>query len=93
MTKTARGFSVHKFKDADGESCSLQISSVDNNIWLGYSELKINAVYPWVDLNKEKLKLYLKCDEVLGNNRMHLTQKQVKKLLPFLIRYAETGEI
>jgi Holliday junction resolvase len=28
-----------------------------------------------------------------ANNRMHLTQEQVRDLLPFLQKFAETGEL
>jgi len=32
-------------------------------------------------------------EEVSFCTRMHLTQEQVKELLPFLIKFAETGEL
>ena len=64
MEKTRRGFSKESFKDVYNYECSLQESSVGNNIWLGVHE-----------------------------NRMHLNQKLVKKLLPLLINYVETGEL
>jgi hypothetical protein len=32
-------------------------------------------------------------DHYSANNRMHLTQDQVRDLLPFLKKFAETGEL
>ena len=108
IKKTVRGFSIIEFKDDNGESCSLQKSSAafEDKIWLGIDKAKITEFFPmprkdteepWVDLDKqyieEKLKHRPQNEIHFENQRMHLTQKQVKKLLPHLIAFAETGEI
>ena len=79
LTVTARGFTLLKFKDVYDQPCSLQKSSImtPECIWLG--------VETSIDLNTK---------EVLGDNqRMHLSQAQVQELLPYLIRFAKTGQL
>lgn len=75
--KTIRGFTLIKFKDLYNQDCSLQKSSIATT----------DAV--WLGVTNT--------GELLGNkdvnNRMHLDQNQVKKLLPYLIKFAETGEL
>lgn len=92
--RTERGFGGFSFKDKYGLQCSLQDSSLATEpaIWLGIDdpEPKIMASDTpqggtgWVD--------YLIPPEVLLHTRMHLTQEQVKALLPILQHFAETGE-
>ena len=99
--QTERGFDIIEFKDRYGLLCSLQKSSLatEDAIWFGVTDVepKIMAV--------DAVKLGMKPDqevgwvpypipeEVLLSSRMHLTQEQVKKLLPHLIKFAETGNI
>lgn len=92
-TATSRGFAIGKFKDAYGEECSIQQSSVGTHIWLGVSKLKVNVGYPWVEISEKEIKEKFNAHEITGTTRMHLNQKQVKKLLPMLQKFAETGEL
>ena len=78
-SKTERGFTLIKFKDRYNQPCTLQESSLatEKCIWLG--------VHSEIDLNT---------GEHLGpNQRMHLTQEQVKELLPLLKKFVKTGEL
>lgn len=73
------GFKCIDFKDFYKQLCSLQKSSIATIecIWLGVDTL--------IDLNTQK---------ILGDNqRTHLTQTQVKELLPFLQKFADTGQL
>jgi hypothetical protein len=87
--KTERGFSIHTFKDKYGVECSLQKSSAAryDAIWLGCNEPNPRAL-----INGEWKNIELP-EETVCNTRMHLTQDQVKELLPILTRFAETGEV
>ena len=79
ITKTSRGFDLVTFKDRYDQPCSLQKSSIatEDCIWFGIHE---------------QIDLYTK--EVVGpGQRMHLSQDQVKELLPLLQRFIDTGEI
>ena len=91
---TNRGFGVWKFKDKYGAGCSLQDSSLASEpaVWFGVNDAdpKIMASKTpeggtgWVPFKIP--------EDVLLTTRMHLTQEQVKELLPILIHFAETGE-
>lgn len=99
-SKTGRGFEIIEFDDSYGVKCTLQKSSLatDDAIWLGVHDAKPKAMAAHADA------LGLKTDERTGwveyplprevfiGSRMHLTRKQVKKLLPILQRFVETGE-
>lgn len=102
---TERGFPFSDFKDLYGEKCSIQKSSIVHPqcIWLGISEVRPRI------MSRDAIKLGLReqtfderdngwvdfeiFKEVSLNARMHLTQGMVKKLLPLLQRFVETGEI
>lgn len=87
--KTHRGFPGIEFQDKYDAKCSIQKSSLatENAIWFGVDDAdpKIFTGSGWKDFYIPK--------EVLLITRMHLTQKQVKKLLPILQKFVETGEI
>ncbi len=94
--RTARGFAVVEFADQKGKQCSLQKSSdaMDDCVWLGCDDIELKRFTPgvgWEDVPTE--------DDPPGgrswiaNTRMHLTADQVKVLLPFLKRFAKTGEL
>lgn len=88
---TQRGFDIYKFDDLYREKCSLQKSSLatQDAIWLGQDNVRAKKlVYGkgWVDVELPE------GVEILGG-RMHLSQDQVKKLLPILQKFAETGDI
>lgn len=101
ISKTARGFSITKFKDRYGSECSLQKSSLatEDAIWFGVNDanpiimatdakkigIPTDADTGWVGFEIPK--------EVMLSTRMHLTQDMVRELLPHLQRFAETGEL
>lgn len=100
-SKTDRGFGLIEFDDSYGVKCTLQKSSLatDDAIWLGVHDAapKVMAAHAaalgmktdkntgWVEYPLPK--------EVFIGTRMHLTRKQVKKLLPALQRFVETGDL
>lgn len=85
-TRTYRGFKLFKFKDRYNEECTLQMSSLatESAIWFGTSG-RVKRGPPWRE--------YKLPDDAMVSSRMHLTQQQVKKLLPILIHFSETGEL
>lgn len=99
--KTERGFNITEFEDSYGFKCSLQMSSsgIEDKIWLG-----INDADPKIMVSKAKehglepiegtgwIRYPIPTD-VLLNTRMHLNREQVAELLPYLIRFVETGNI
>lgn len=105
IKKTNRGFQKGEFKDFYGMECSIQKSSLatEDCIWLGVDDVKpvimsSDAIRMglrkrtfdendngWIDFKIPK--------EVLLHSSMHLTQKQVKELLPLLQKFAKTGEL
>lgn len=92
---TNRGFKLIEFWDRYGTECSIQKSSLafENAIWFGVdnADPKIMASKVreggtgWVPFEIPK--------DVLLTTRMHLTQEQVKALLPILTVFAETGDL
>ncbi|WP_078598613.1 hypothetical protein [Evansella clarkii] len=90
-----RGFGNIEFKDRYGAECSIEKSSLatEDAIWFGINdaEPKIMASQTkeggtgWVTYDIPK--------DVLLTTRMHLTQEQVRELLPILQVFAETGEL
>ena len=89
---TNRGFSRYNFKDQYGFECSLQKSSLatDDAIWLGVNDPNL------VVFEGESKGKYVETkmpEQFSVHSRMHLTQEQVKMLLPILQNFAETGEI
>lgn len=94
MKKTERGFSYQNFKDRNGVECSIQKSSLatEDCIWLGAKEIGLKhfkAFEGWKDVVLTDTME----EHYVANNRMHLTRKQVEKLLPILQRFVETGEL
>ena len=91
MKKTERGFSIKEFEDSYGEMCSLQkSSSVDDKIWFGIDNPKLTI---FADSSKGKYAIVDMPDNFMVNSRMHLTRKQVKKLLPYLENFVKTGDL
>ena len=108
---TNRGFGLGKFKDKNGQDCSLQESSIfaDEDgacIWFGcdnhegkiqvlphLSQTKADALGLHFGWNEKSLQqMYPDCDINIPD-RMHLSQKQVKALLPALKHFAKTGQL
>jgi hypothetical protein len=88
-SKTESGFGLFKFTDTHGNDCSLQKSSAAmyDAVWLGISNPEINVM---VDGGWKAIALP---EDAVVNSRMHLTQKQVRELLPLLQHFAEHGEL
>ena len=87
---TERGFEIIEFNDRYGERCTLQKSSLatEDAIWFGINDVRVKRLIPgqgWQDVTLPP------GSEVFS--RMHLTQDQVKELLPHLQRFAETGDL
>ena len=96
MEKTLRGFSVIEFIDQRDNECSLQKSSMaaEDCIWLGCNEIGLKHFIPSIGWRDVKLIDGPPRGECyIANTRMHLTQEQVKMLLPYLQRFVETGEL
>lgn len=90
IEKTERGFERIDFIDRYGKECSLQESSLaaEHAIWLGCNDAEPKLLIPgqgWTEIDMP--------EGYVANTRMHLTQEQVKELLPHLIKFANTGEI
>jgi hypothetical protein len=90
VTQTQRGFDIAKFTDRYGMECSLQKSSLATEaaIWFGVDDVKPQRCIPGMGWTPVEFP-----PDTLFSSRMHLTQDQVKQLLPFLQRFAETGEL
>lgn len=102
IKKTARGFDLIEFKDSDGVNCTLQKSSsaLGDKIWLG-SKAEIKEFYPaprdtdesWFDVEDLSPLKHRPQNEIHVFSRMHLTRKQVEKLLLHLQNFVKTGEL
>lgn len=92
ITQTQRGFSLGEFIDRYGNKCSLQKSSLatEDAIWLGIDKPKLTI---FEDSSKGKYIITEMPSNFDVDSRMHLTQDMVKELLPYLISFAETGEL
>jgi hypothetical protein len=89
-TETARGFALIQFKDRYETPCSLQKSSLANEdaIWFGIDDAAPKRIIPgqgWTPVEFPEGTSF--------QTRMHLTRAQVKKLLPLLQDFVETGEL
>lgn len=101
LSHTVRGFEVLRFLDHYGAPCSLQKSSLasEDAIWLGCDDanpkiMAVQAAKHGVDTDQRTgWVTYPIPKDVSLNTRMHLTQEQVRALLPFLQHFAETGNI
>lgn len=100
-TKTGRGFALRHFTDHYGVPCSIQKSSLafQDAIWFG-----VDDAQPKV-MAREAAAVGVQTEESTGwvpypipanvslHTRMHLTRAQVKKLLPVLQAFVDTGNI
>lgn len=94
-SKTERGFALITFKDHNGIECKIQKSSLAtaDAIWFGAKEIGVKEFQPgrgWRDVD---LKTELGGESYVANNGMHLTRKQLKRLMPALQKFIETGEL
>ena len=88
--KTLRGFSFWEFKDKYGMKCSIQKSSLatEDAIWFGVDDIQPKIMIPgqgWIP--------YEIPEEVSISSRMHLTQDQVRDILPILEHFVKTGDL
>lgn len=88
--KTERGFARLDFTDRYGVECSLQESSLatEGAIWFGVNDANPRFLVPGVEWRQY---VYPEGVEMTHNDRMHLTQGQVKRLLPMLKHFEQTG--
>jgi len=91
---TERGFGIWKFKDKYDHECSLQDSSLamESCIWFGINDPNPQIMASKVQEGGTGWVKYPIPDDVHITTRMHLSQNQVKALLPILTYFAETGE-
>lgn len=94
---TNRGFAIGEFRDLYGARCSIQKSSLAtaDAIWLGVSDPDAKVLVPgegWVPgkVVDEKGRFGT---EASVTTRMHLSQQQVRRLLPALVHFVRTGEL
>jgi hypothetical protein len=92
---THRGFAIVEFTDLYGAECSIQKSSLatDDAIWIGVDDANPQIMASKVIEGGTGWVKYPIPKDVSLNTRMHLSQAQVKELLPILKVFAETGEL
>ena len=95
-TKTGRGFARVEFRDSHGVACSIQKSSLatEDAIWIGADDLGLKR-FPgdctgWHDVDLSEI---FPGQDIVANTSMHLTQDQVRAILPVLFNFVETGEV
>jgi hypothetical protein len=78
-----RGMACFLFNDMYGQRCSLQQSSLasEGAIWFGIDSTGPHMEGPGGSRNEQV------------SARMHLTQTQMQRLLPFLQHFAKTGDL
>jgi hypothetical protein len=94
-TKTHRGFDLIQFKDYYDADCSIQKSSLadDVAIWFGIDDANpIIMASKTVEGGTGWVK-YPIHEDVCLTTRMHLNIDQVKELIPILQKFVDTGEI
>lgn len=92
VKQTQRGFDLSEFIDRYGAKCSLQKSSIatEDCIWLGVDNPKLTV---FENENKGRYIITEMPSNFDVNARMHLTREMVQELLPYLQKFAETGEL
>lgn len=82
------------------KEASIQISSAareESYIWFGPNELGMSGFNPdytrWHDISEQSIKDKFGYQDIIWNSRLHLSQSDVKALLPILTKFAETGEL
>jgi hypothetical protein len=92
---TERGFEIIEFMDRYNSKCSLQKSSLatEDAIWLGVDDANPQIMASKTPGGGTGWVSYPISEDVLFTTRMHLTRKQVKKLLPFLKKFVKTGDL
>lgn len=92
---TKRGFSLVEFKDSNGVPCSVQMSSsaTKEAVWIGCDDADPQYFIPYGNPSWRKLEKPANATEWVFNTRMHLTRKQVEKLIPVLQHFVDYGEL
>ena len=99
VKKNKRGFGYIEFKDQHGTECSIQKSSIatEQCIWFGADKIGLQEFvayrYPSAWVERTDVDVHTMEHHFVANNRMHLTRKQVAKLLPILQKFVDTGEL
>lgn len=95
-SQTSRGFQKVGFCDHYGVDCSIQKSSLatEHAIWIGADNLGLKR-FPgnytgWHDVDLGEV---FPGQTISANNHMHLTQDDVRAILPTLTHFAETGDV
>lgn len=90
---TDRNFNIVNFKDYYGAKCSIQKSSLatKNCIWFGVDDADPKIMASQTQKGGTGWVKFHIPNGVSLNTRMHLTQQQIKELLPFLQHFAKTG--
>ena len=93
--KTHRGFRYIEFTDTYDVKCSLQKSSsaMEEKIWLGVDDANPQVMASQTPQGGNGWVPFHIPDNVLLTTRMHLNQKQVKKLISVLQHFVDTGEL
>lgn len=94
-SKTNRGFSLIEFTDLYGAGYSVQKSSLATKdaIWLGIDDANPQIMASKTPVGGNGWVKYHIRGGVLLTTRMHLSRKQVFRLLPTLIKFVLTGNI
>lgn len=98
LKRTARGFAIYEFTEVNGEPCNIQKSSsaMADCIWLGSENIGLKGFIPyvgWIDVNEDQIRKQFGFQNIIANNRMHLSREQVKNLVPILQKFVDTGKI
>ena len=100
LKHTNRGFAYYEFTEVNGELCNIQKSSsaMQDCIWLGSKNIGLSGFIPhgnpsWRDVTDDQIKEKFGFQDIIANNRMHLSREQVAALLPILQKFVDTGEI
>jgi len=92
---TQRGFGIIEFKDSKGVPCSIQESSsaTEEAIWIGCDDADPQYFVPYGNPPWRKLEKPSGAQDWVFNTRMHLTRKQVAKIIPILQKFVDEGNL
>ena len=93
-SKNKRGFGQIEFEDLYGMQCRILKSSLATKeaIWIGAKEIGLKEFRPGIGWKDVELVSTLS-HHFVANTSMHLSRSQVKKLIPILQKFADTGEV
>lgn len=92
---TERGFPYLEFSDRYDSPCTLQLSSLadERAIWFGLDKAEPRILASKILEKGRGWAAYPIHEDVFIPTRMHLTQAQVRKLIPVLQYFADYGEL